>query len=136
MRDEDGQVSAFVVGMVLALFVLAALVIDGGRVLAARREAIDEANEAARAGAEALSVSTYRATGIVALDTAAATSAARAYLERTGHAGTVAVAGDRVTVTVSFSEALSLFGIMGLSHMTVNGHGAATLVRGVGSPGP
>jgi hypothetical protein len=134
MRDEDGQVSAFVVGMVLALFVLAALVIDGGRVLAARRQAIDEANEAARAGAEALSVSTYRATGTVALDPGTAT--ARAYLDRTGHAGTVAVAGDRVSVTVSFSEPLSLLSIAGLSHMTVTGHGAATLVRGVGSPGP
>ena len=48
--DERGQVTAFVVAVVLALFVMGGLVIDGGYALATRRRAVDEANEAARRG--------------------------------------------------------------------------------------
>ena len=46
-HDEAGTVTAFVVIFSFALLLLAGLVIDGGLTLAARIEAIDEAQAAA-----------------------------------------------------------------------------------------
>ena len=59
-RDEEGTVTVFVVGFMLALLLVAGLVIDGGNVLAARREAANVAESAARAGRKE-STSTRRA---------------------------------------------------------------------------
>ena len=47
--DERGQVTAFVVVIIVALLAMAGLVIDGGSALAAKRRAINEADSAARA---------------------------------------------------------------------------------------
>ena len=135
-RDERGQVSAFVVAVVLALFVMGGLVIDGGYALAARRRAIDEANEAARAGAQAVDLAQYRATGVLTLEPAAAVAAAQAYLHATGHVGTVAVAGDRVQVQVSITQPTALLQIVGIGGLTVEGRGAARIVSGIGAPAP
>ena len=44
--------TAFVVTLAAALILLAGLVLDGGLVLAAKRRAINEAEAAARAGAQ------------------------------------------------------------------------------------
>ena len=61
--DERGQVTVFVVIFMIALIGLAGLVIEGGVALAARRRAINEAQAAARAGAEALNEGHYRSSG-------------------------------------------------------------------------
>jgi hypothetical protein len=136
IAGERGQVSAFVAGAMLALFVTAGLVIDGGYVLAARRRAIDEANGAARAGAQAIAVAEYRASGAYRLDPDAAVAAARAYLAPTGHDATVTVAGERVQVRVSFSQPMALLRMVGIGKLTVSGRGEARSVRGIGSPAP
>ena len=130
-RDERGQVSAFVVVFTLALLFVAGLVLDGGYVLAARRRAINEAEGAARAGAAALAVDSYRQAGPVRLDPYRAEAAARAYLAQTGHAGEVAVDGDRVAVVVGFDQPLQILGLGGLRSQHVSGRAEARAVRGV-----
>jgi len=60
---DEGMVTAFVVVFTLALLFMAGLVLDGGLTLAAKVQAIDEAQAAARAGAQAVDIPTYRATG-------------------------------------------------------------------------
>jgi len=67
-REESGQVTAFVVVFVAALLLMAGLVIDGGLALAAQVRAIDEAQAAARAGAQSLDLRAYRASNAVVLD--------------------------------------------------------------------
>lgn len=123
---------------VVAFLILAGLVVDGGYVLAARRRAIDEANGAARAGAQALAPSTYRQSGALDLDPGAATTAAQGYLGATGHSGSVSVTANLVTVTLSFDQPTALLGLIGIDNVTVNGRGHARSVRGVdvgeGSP--
>ena len=131
-RDESGQVTAFVVVFAVALILAAGLVLDGGYVLAAKRRAMNEAEGAARAGAATKGLSGYRTSGPVRLDPAKAEAAARAYLAQTGHAGEVAVAGDRVVVTVRFDQPLQILGLGGLGAQTVTGRGEARAVRGVG----
>ena len=67
-RDERGRVTAFVVVITTACLLFAGLVLDGGLALAAKTKAIGQAQEAARAGAQALDLATYRANGKARLD--------------------------------------------------------------------
>ncbi len=59
-RDERGSITPFVVIVALGIILLAGLVIDGGRQLNAKGRAVAYAQEAARAGAQAVDVSDPR----------------------------------------------------------------------------
>ena len=132
-RDEGGLLTMYVAIFSVALLVLCGLVIDGGYVLAGRRRAIDEANGAARAGAQALSLDDYRRPtgGAVTLDPVRAEAAAQSFLAATGHGGTVTVTDDEVTVQTSFDQQTALLGIIGIRRVTVSGRGRAAAVRGI-----
>ena len=136
MGDERGQVTAFVVVIMVALLAMAGLVIDGGDALAAKRRAINEADAAARVGAQALDVAGYRAAGTFAPDPDTAVAAARAFLARTGDVGEVAVHGDQVVVTVHLNQPTTLLGIVGVRSMTLTGTGSAHLSHGVDTQEP
>lgn len=129
--DQAGQATVFVVVFAMTAIFVAGLVFDGGYVLAARRRAINEAEAAARVGADALVVESYRSSAGLRLDPEEAVSAAHAYLSETGHQGTVRVMGDRVVVEVSFAQPLQILGVAGVGSMTVSGSGEARAVRGV-----
>lgn len=134
-RDVRGQVTAFVAVMVAALILCAGLVIDGGLALAAKVRATDEAQAAARAGAEEIDLATYRQSGTVVLDPIQATDAAEQYLASTGDSGQVAVTGDTVTVSVEATQATQILGIAGLHSFTVSASASATAVRGITGAG-
>jgi hypothetical protein len=129
------MVTAFVVIFTIALLLLAGLVIDGGLTLAARVQAIDEAQAAARAGAQAIDIPLFRSTGQIVLDPVQANQAAESYLAATGHSGTVQVSGDDVDVTVSITQPMQILGIGGVGSLTVTGHGTAAAQYGVTGPG-
>jgi len=133
-RDQAGQVTVFVVVVFVALLAVAGLVIDGGRALAARRRAIDEAEAAARAGAQALSIDAYRSSATVTLDPTAARAAALGYVAATGDTGQVTISGGQITVTVQVHQRVTILGIAGVGTMTLNGTGSAQLIRGVQTP--
>src|SRR3954468_13031547 len=103
----------------IALLAIAGLVVDGGYVLAARRAAFDEAEEAARAGAQAIDVDSLRRGGAVVVVPDEARQRALAYLARSGHAGSVEVSGDRVTVHVRFEQPMVLLGLVGVGPATI-----------------
>jgi len=117
--------------LTVAMLILIGLVVDGGYLLAARRRAIDEANGAARAGAEALAPSSYRTSGSLDLDPVAADAAAQAYLAAAGHRGVVTVNGNDVTVSLNFDQPMSLLRIIGIDAVNVSGRGQAHSVRGI-----
>jgi hypothetical protein len=125
-EPEAGMVTAFVVVFTLALLVMAGLVLDGGLALSAKVQAIDDAQAAARAGAQAIDIALYRSTGQITLDPQEATTDAENYLARTGHAGTVTVDGDQVTVNVTIVQPTQLLSLAGVDHITVSGSGTAT----------
>jgi Flp pilus assembly protein TadG len=102
-RDERGALSTFVAVIALALLMAAGLAVDGGRKVAALREASHLADNAARAGAQAVDLDTLRSSGELRLRPDEATSRATDYLARLGHEGQINVAGDTVTVTVSLT---------------------------------
>lgn len=131
MRDEQGMVTATVVIFTVTLLAVAGLVFDGGTLLTAKRRAVNEADAAARAGAQAVDVSSLRSGGAVLVDPAMAEDQAREYLARVGHEGTVSVEGANVRVEVSFVERLSILGAFGVGPRTIKGVGVARAVQGV-----
>lgn len=127
---QDGVVTAFTVVMVGALLVLAGLVFDGGRALAGRVTALDEAQEAARVGAQQIDIPTFRATGAAVLGERAAVSAAEGYLASTGDAGTATVNGDTVTVTVTHVQSTQILSVIGIGSFTEHATATATAEQG------
>jgi len=125
-RDEDGMVTAFVIVMVSALILMAGLVLDGGLALAAKVQAIDDAQAAARAGAQAIDLATYRATGQITLAAATATTDAEQALATSGETGTVTVAGDVVTVTVTVTQQTQILDLVGIDALHETATGSAT----------
>lgn len=120
-RDDDrGQVTAFVVVLVVAFLALAGLVLDGGRYYAAQREARNVAAAAARAGAQGVSEDALRsAVPTVVLDPAAAYQRAQDFLVAAGATGAVEVGTTTVTVTVTRTVAPLLLGAVGVGDRTL-----------------
>jgi Flp pilus assembly protein TadG len=135
-KDDQGQVMAFIGIFTVAVVLFAGLLLDGGLALAAKVRAIDEAQEAARAGAQALDLAAYRKDGTVRLVPAQARALAQRYLATTGDSGTVTVAGDQVTVTVTAHQPTQLLDSVGLHTLTVTGTATAHPVRGINAPEP
>lgn len=131
---EEGAITVFVVALTLALMLVAGLVYDGGRVLAARQQARDLADNAARAAAQQVDLDAVRSGSAPSLDPLAAEAAADSYLEAAGRQGSVVVTGDHVEVTVSLTTPMVLLQIAGISDRTVTGKGRARIVRGVTGP--
>ncbi len=101
---ERGAVSSFLAVIALALLMAAGLAIDGGRKVNALREASHLADNAARAGAQAVDLDTLRSSGELRLDHDEAVSHAGQYLAAVGHTATaVTVNGDTITVTVGLT---------------------------------
>lgn len=127
---QDGFVTVFTVIIVAALLVLAGLVFDGGRAMDGRVTALDEAQEAARAGAQQIDLPTFRATGTAILNDNAAITAAENYIAATGDTGTATVAGDTVTVTVTHIEPTQILSMIGIGSLTENATATATAEQG------
>jgi len=127
------MVSAFVVIFTTALVVMAGLVLDGGLALSAKVQAIDDAQAAARAGAQAIDIPLYRSSGQITLDPTQAAADAQHYLAQIGQSGTVQVVGEQVTVTVAITEHTQILSLAGVDRITVSGSGSATAEQG-GNP--
>ena len=133
---EQGQVTAFVVIIMAAFLAFAGLVYDGGNALAAKTTTIDEAQEAARAGAQQINLAAFRATGQVTLNPAAAAAAAQAYVAAAGggDTATVTVIGDTVTVQISAVSTTEFLRLFGIPAIHVTGSATATAETGVTAP--
>ena len=132
-RGQVGQVTAFVVVFMVALIGFAGLVIDGAVALSAYRRAMNEAQAAARAGAEALNTTIYRNEGRSVIDQGAASDAVGRYMHAANASAKYELAfigDDTVVVNESFGQSLNFFG-----SFTAKGHGSATTVHGIAQEG-
>jgi Flp pilus assembly protein TadG len=116
--------------MLIAVFVLIGLVVDGGAVLSAQQSASDEAEQAARAGAGALSVDALR-TGAVALNQQEAVVAAERFTAAAGHPGIATVSSGMVTVVIQYRIHTEILGIVGIDSLPVSASASAVDVQGV-----
>jgi Flp pilus assembly protein TadG len=127
------MITAFVVIFVVAVLFVVGLVIDGGYLLADKRRAINEAESAARAGAQSLSIDSVRA-GDPELDPAGAVARANAYLAARGLEGDATADADSVTVTVRITRSPIVLGIGGFGDQTLEGTGTANPVQDGAAP--
>lgn len=129
--DERGTVTVFVVAMTTALLLVAGLVFDGGRMIAARRDADAVAAAAARAGVQGVDEAGLRQTDGAPLNPGDAQARVQRYLAATAYTGTAVVVGDTVTVEVHRTQELQILSLAGLNSSNVTGTGSARAVRAV-----
>lgn len=130
-RAEQGSVTVFVVSMTAALLLVAGLVFDGGRMIAARREADAVAGAAARAGVQGLDEAGLRQTDGAPILAPDAIGRVQRYLASTGFTGTATVTGDTISVEVHRTQELSILSLAGLHSSSITGTGSARAVRAV-----
>mgnify|MGYP000377022949 CR=1 FL=1 len=100
-RNERGSISGFVVVLSMTFVACAGLAFDGGRMIAARAEATDAAENAARAGAQQV---TSLRSGNPIIDKSAATISGNRFLETIGITGVATADENSVTVTTNISN--------------------------------
>ncbi|MEV4256007.1 pilus assembly protein TadG-related protein [Spirillospora sp. NPDC049652] len=122
-RDR-GTVTLYIVLFTPAVFVLAGLLLDGGRAIHARQRAADMAEQAARAGANQIDTTTLRDSGKVQIDTQTACASAYSLLNDYGEqvdASSCDPAPNEVRVSVRITvhpQLLSIIPGMGSFQMT------------------
>ena len=125
-RDERGSAAIFVVLMVAAMLVAAGLVIDGGYALAKRRELANQAEQAARVGADALSEASLRDGGAPRVNPVRARAAIDRYLtEVDAPPPIVEINGDTVTVGLTSRQSTVILSVAGITSIPVAASGSA-----------
>jgi Flp pilus assembly protein TadG len=107
-NDERGSITAFVAVVATALVMVAGMAYDGGQVIHAHNAARNDAEQAARAGAQEIDLTHLRQTNEPRLDATEAEAAAIDYLARVGATGTAVVDGADITVTVTRTQPLRI----------------------------
>lgn len=133
MFRDRGSVALFMALFTVGMLAMAGLVVDGGTALASRGRAHDVAQQAARAGADALSAASLRGLSPAALriDPGRARSAAQTYLSAAGATGSVSVGLDTVTVTAHIPARATILNAFGVSDLSGDAEATATIVHGV-----
>lgn len=124
-RDR-GSISGFVVMMTIAVLACAGLVVDGARIVGAKVEAADHAENAARAGAQEI----VAREGTVILDVGRARMVATTYLSANGVTGVVSVTPGRITVTVLATVRTTLLNLVGVGAKSVSASRSSDPVTG------
>lgn len=108
LADERGSITGFVAVIATALVMVAGMAYDGGQVILAHNAARNDAEQAARAGAQQIDITHLRQTSEPRLDPAKAHAAALDYLAQVGATGTASVDGADITVTVTRAQPLHI----------------------------
>jgi hypothetical protein len=116
--DDRGSVLPFTATVVAALVACSGLAVDGGRILAARREAAGIAASAARRGSQELAWADA-VTGRATIDPTRATAAARSAISQAGAAGSASATPVQISVTVSIDQPTVILGWFGIGPRTV-----------------
>jgi hypothetical protein len=127
--------------LAVPLFLLAGLVADGGAAIAGRQRAANLAEEAARAGANAIDVSELRRGNTVVLRSKAQ-SFATTYLNGVPTSGAANMTGfsvrattTDVTVDVTVTTPTIFLGLIGVNEFQVTGTATARFARGITGEG-
>ncbi|WP_046471382.1 pilus assembly protein TadG-related protein [Allosalinactinospora lopnorensis] len=136
-NGDRGSTTIFVAVAVIAVLLVAGLVIDGGAQLRAAQRATSIAEEAARAGNQAIDVSAVLQGGDVRIDTDAAVAASNSYLRAAGANGTVrATSATTVSVEVNESVDTLLLSLIGINSLSASGSATARIVPGLAQESP
>jgi Flp pilus assembly protein TadG len=134
-RGDRGAATLWMVFGTVIVMAVCGLVFDGGALISAKRDTINDAEEAARAGAQAIDVAAvYGPAGHRQLDPAAATARAEAFLATNGWQGTATADTTSVTVTITRRQSMTFLATFGLTDRTVTGTATARAQQGFAGP--
>lgn len=120
---DEGSITALVVVLAMTFVACAGLAVDGGRLIAAKIELGDHAENAARAGAQEV---TSLRSGSPEIDGFQAVYAAEEYLTTHGIDGDVSIENNSVTVNVSRKIPMTLLSLFGVTGKTLAAQRSAT----------
>jgi len=126
---DAGSVSGYTVITSLAGLAFAALVLDAGLAISTKVDAVSVAQSSARAGARELDVAYLRETGVIRLDPVKAHDTAQQWVNQSGLSGTVTVAGNTVTVSVTTARDTQLLQMVGITSIPIAAQATATAVQ-------
>ncbi len=126
-NGEEGSITALVVLLAMTFIACAGLAVDGGRLVAAKIELGDQAENAARAGAQ--EIASLRS-GSLEIDESRAMIAAEEFLVGHGLNGDVYVQDNSVTVKVRRVIPMTLLGLFGVKEKTLSAQRSATPADG------
>ena len=134
--DERGSALIWLLFLLPVLFAFAGLVLDGGRVVTARQNAANIAEQAARQAVDQLDRGRFRDTGnaVGAVDPPAAAAAACRYIASASPGSGCAVTVDadgQVRVDVTITTPTALLAAVGVPRITVTGTGQSRPAVGV-----
>jgi hypothetical protein len=129
-HNERGSLSLFFIVVVVGMLAAVGLVVDGARQVSAQRHAEAAAEDAARAGGQAISSSALTGQSELSVDTGRATAAARGNLAAAGVEGSVTVNGTTLTVTTTTHQSTVFLSMIGIDSFTVHGRATARLAQG------
>jgi Flp pilus assembly protein TadG len=131
---DDGTATAFVVLLAAILLAMAGLVVDGGLAINARQQVADDAEQAARAGAQRVDLLTLRQSGAVRIESGAARQAAVAFLATRGYPGgdvSVSATDTEVTVRARREVPTALLSLVLIDSFTVEASARARAAVGI-----
>lgn len=125
-RREAGSASIFVLGMSVVLMVCAGLVVDGGLAINARMRLADDAEQAARIGADSVDIDVLRGGGSLTVNQDEARQRAAGYLAKRGY-GTYEVGfdGNAVIVHVTGKSKTTLLKLVNIPDFPINAEARA-----------
>ena len=118
-RGEQGSITAFTAVACMGLLAFTGLAVDCGEALAAKTQALGQAEDAARAGAQALNLRALRQDAAVTLDPATARRDATAYLAAEDATGTATADAAQVTVSVTATVPTAFLALIGIRSLHV-----------------
>lgn len=136
-EGDRGSIGLLLALLMVGLMAMAGLVVDGGAALSARGRAADVAQQAARAGADALLPASLRTSNPnrLQVDPNAACAAAQQVLDAGGIKGQVTLGGDTVTVRARVTRRTALLSAVGINDVTGSASATATVLFGGTSEG-
>jgi hypothetical protein len=126
--DDCGSITAFVVMLTMTFVACAGLAVDGGRLVAAKVQLADQAENAARAGAQEI---TALRTGDPKVDVDKAIMTADDFMARHQIRGQASATTSEVTVTTTRVVTMSLLKLFGVGSRLISAQHSA---RPVTSP--
>lgn len=125
---DEGSITALVVILTATFVACAGLAVDGGRLVAAKIELGDQAENAARVGAQ--EIASFRG-GSLQLDEFQAVRAAEEFLAASGVNGDAYIEDNSVTVDVWREVPMTLLRIFGVKEKTLSARRSATPTDGL-----
>ncbi|NBH02878.1 hypothetical protein [Amycolatopsis sp. SID8362] len=128
LRGERGSASVLILGLSVSVLLGVGFAVDGTRKGQAYSQATSIAEEAARAGGQALRARALAAGADADVDPQLAVAEAQRYLLAAGANGTARWDGRRLVVDATITRSTVFLGSIGIAEFTVHGTGAAVVV--------